>query len=171
MLNRMERADGDAVVEVGRGFTPEGNRQQVDPVVDRGVEGSHDISIEALVASDRRPADLVGGDPSSRGSALGGSLAVAEDARAGDEVAAGGGEGVGPVALIVAGSVKCSIEWAHHGGVALVEVPSSDQLPVLMRRKQKKKKGIKSKFPFGVKLHYTPRNFTADRLPSLQVGY
>lgn len=129
VLHGVEGADRDAVVEQRGGVAAEGDGEDVHAVVYGRVEGGQDVRVEALVAGDRRPADLVGGDPGPRGAALGGAEAVAEDAGAGDEAAAGGGEGVGPVALLVAGGVEGGIEGSHHGGVASVIVSGADQLP------------------------------------------
>lgn len=98
----MEGSDGEAVVEEGRGASAEGGGDDVDAVGDSGVEGGEDVGVEALVALDGSPADLVGGDAGARGATLGGAVAEVEDADIVDEVAAGGGEGVGTVAFDVA---------------------------------------------------------------------
>lgn len=97
----MEGSDGNAVVEKRRGGAAEGEGQDMDAVVDGHVKGGQDVGVEALVAGDGGPADLVGSDAGLRGATFGCSEPLAEDADAMHRVAGGGGEGVGAMALRV----------------------------------------------------------------------
>ena len=101
MLDSVEGANGDAVVEERRGGSPERHRQDVHAVMDGAVECSHDVRVEALVAVHGGPADLVGRDSGPGRSAFGGAVAEAEDACLGDEVTARGREGVRAMAFTV----------------------------------------------------------------------
>jgi len=97
--------------------------------VDGRVKRRQDVSVEALVAGDGWPADLVCRHVGLGRAALGGSEALAEDANSGNGVAGSCGEGVGAMTLLVTWGVKGGVEWPRRRFVALVEVPCSDQLP------------------------------------------
>jgi len=125
-LRRMERSNCHAVIQQTRRGTTERHRQHVHAVVDGCVKRRQDVGVEALVAADGGPADLVRRHAGLGRAALGGSEALAEDANSRDGVSGGCGEGVGAMTLLVTWGLKGGVEWARRRGVTLVEVPCTD---------------------------------------------
>lgn len=60
MFGGMEGSDGNTILEKRGGRATEREGEDIDAVVDGEVEGCQDIGVEALVAGDGGPADLVG---------------------------------------------------------------------------------------------------------------
>lgn len=130
-LSGVKRPDRYAVVKKRGWFASKGDRDDVGTVVDGGVESGEHVGVVALVASDRWPADFVGGDSGTWGATFSRAVALAEDVGSGDESSSGGGESVGAMAVDIAWRVEGGVERSHGCCVALVEVPCSDQLPFM----------------------------------------
>lgn len=120
-LHGMERPDRDAVLHVARGGAADGDGDNVDPVIDGGLEGCQDVHVGAAGMG---PADLVDRHPSSWHGPSGGAFREAEEVGTGDGVPGEGRGGMSPVAVDVDGREDIPQGW----GSVQLEVSRSDDL-------------------------------------------